>query len=1020
MWGDFSVSGAILGRVAEGALYALLHDVGKPLVRLCWRIINGLELPGQPIDSIAEMVAINARDSWELGQPGEVDLEDFKRFVRELLESIVEAPRGAITRCYDHERVIEPLLKRIGVRLESGIAEIVKNADMHSAAERRDVDLPGIPMSHYDTPLLNPFKLANYLGVNTHARVELKLARNYPQQVQVLLTSREDKCVIFPGSACYQNVKRRLRELSSNDLQRLLHEEAWHPVKPLRWRNWTIDHYRAYNFNEARRRISYLETIASLLSGLYQVVSGTIRGGLDLLGVVETLLGILRRSLLYVPSAVYRSQFKVAVPELSLYAHSKATAAVAQATLHPEGDGESYRILVVDLKGIQKYIQAHRTVSAAVRAFRGRSLVVELAQRAVARWILRKLGLTWASILTYEGGRISIVIPCIGEDSLEALAREVEGIVEDEFMGLLGATVAWTDCIRVPHSPQQLYDLDVEHEGTLAGQLYRLNRKLQERRFVIIDFTGEVLNPQYLKTDPLLDRQVHTSNWVNLDERDLNILRRIAGDDGAEAIIGEGGASLDTLRSLVSGAAAVNLALIIEFYTKSSEATLRIVREVSRALGLWVVARERLAFGVVQVGGQRVKVGVIPFPRLEAVYLLVSIDSPSVEADDLLRSSLTISKAMLRQLSAILQGKVNGVDRVVVTLINLPEAFTNLIHEAGGLARGINAGLSLDWMPLNTFYPAEEQDGSIIYKSLDEAVKSGILAAASMDGDNMGNMMFFMAAGTSRFTTASELLYNTFGFHAARLLSQAGPDNVYVAYSGGDDAVMFGDFHGIIRWVIELASLYTSLLPGATISAAIVTGDVKEPLFLLFSDAKDSLESAKSTPLITVKAPDFREPIKWDGGIVNVYGAFEEVVIPVTGACHRTIEINGVPYHGPGGLSSALRLSSSILRDTTRRSWARRMLQAVKPLIEYSMGSGMKPEAAAALIQYSYLNERSKDEMGERILSMILSNTLDNVVDLNYPGGSDIEYERVKLMLAIKLAANSINLAVHLARTATS
>jgi hypothetical protein len=115
----------------------------------------------------------------------------------------------------------------------------------------------------------------------------------------------------------------------------------------------------------------------------------------------------------------------------------------------------------------------------------------------------------------------------------------------------------------------------------------------------------------------------------------------------------------------------------------------------------------------------------------------------------------------------------------------------------------------------------------------------------------------------------------------------------------------------------------------------------------------------------------------------------------------------------------AVRLSRTILRDSTRRSWARRMLQAVKPLIKYQIGAGMEPEAAAALVQYSYLNERSWDELGERFLSRLLRDALDNVANLEYPAGQDIDYERVKLILAVKLASNPINLAIHLARTIT-
>lgn len=1019
-------------RVIEGAAYALLHDIGKPLVRLCWRTREGIEKLGKTLDSILDSLANNARESWELGPPDSADVSGFKKFAKYILSLIMEVSPEGRAKCYAHEHVIEPILGRLGFHPDSSVIDAASKADAHSAAERRDVDVPGHQIKHHLTPLLNPFKLAEYLGLTTHPMVHLKLVQQAPY---LRLESRDDKCVVAPGSGCYSRIKSRLSKFfSSEDLKKLLGEIAWHPVRPLRWRNWSLDDHRAYDFNQALSKSRYLNVVASTLSGLYQLASAVAKNKIDPVGVVESALGVLRRSLLYVPSAVYRSETKVVVPELSLYAHSRAVAAITQAILHPSG-GESYRILVVDLKGIQKYIYSQKTVSAALRALRGRSLVVELTQRSVARWILDRLGLTWASILTYEGGRVNIVIPCMPEAELEDLAREIEERVKDEFMGLLGATVAWTDCISVVDSGHSLYEFNVEDERSLAGQLHKLNERLQERRFKISEFTGKALDPYNLRTDPLLDMQVHSDNWVNASPGIYGTLSKIAGDEGAEAIISEGGASLDTLRSLVGGTVAVNLALIIEFYVRGKDedstvnAIKNLVWEASRLLGLELGEETdgRLAFNIIRVGSQgyRVKVGIITFPKLGAIYLLVSLDTDlsRTNADDFIRYSLAVSKAILEQLSGIPSRKIKSVERIVVTLVNLPEAFMNLIDDASKLARALKSGLSLDWIPLNTFYPVKtsEEEGYVIYRSLDETVPSGILAVASMDGDNMGNTMIFMAAGTSRFATASELLSNTFGFHAASYLSRARPNRVYVAYSGGDDAIMFGNLHDVIEWVIELADLYTSMLPGSTISASIATGDVKEPLFLLFRDAKESLEKAKSTPLLTISQSKFNKPIIWRGGIVNVYGAFEEAVIPaISDSGVAVIRLNGVPYSGPCSLKKAVSLAGSVLGDTKKRSWTRRMLLAVKPLMKYMPRHRMESETAAALIQYAYMNERSRDEAGKPLLSMVLSETLNNAISIDYPSGANLEYERTKLILAVKLASNPINLAVHLARTATS
>lgn len=1019
--------------IVDGASHALLHDIGKPLVRLCWRSREKMEGLSPDIEAIVNILAINAKESWELGLPEEADVDKFKEFVRKILVNIMDSRRGEHV-CYSHENVTQKILSLLGFSFNQRVDKIVKDADIHSAFERRDVDvsktdlaISGISLKHYNTPLLNPFKLASYLGLTTHTTLDLELRENNGS-LDIILRECKGKCVIALGSNCYFEVKEGLQNLSASDLAELVNVEAWHPIRPLRWRKWSLDNYRAYPLLEAMHRSSYIDVVSSLLSGLFLL--SEVAGEIDRVGVVETLLGVLRRSLLYVPSAVYKSATQIVIPELSLYAHSRATAAIAQALLHPDShDNSSYRVLVIDLKGIQKYIHAQKIVSAAVRSFRGRSLIVELVQRAIARWVLRRLGLTWSSILTYEGGRVSIVVPCFDEKDLEELANDLEDRVRNEFMDLLGITVAWTDCIKARKSQGTLYNFDIESGDTLAGQLYKMNTRLQERRFKILDFSGEVYSPNILYTDPLLDRQITEDNWVSIDQGDTRILR-IAGDDGGRAILDEGGASLDTLRSLIAGTAAVNLALIIEFYTEDEGSVYDLVNVISKRLELWTLGDNRLAFKSTQINGYRIKIGVIPFAKINALYLLASLDTDITgkDVDDIIRDNLMLSRILINELkeSLVAGDKVKGVSRVVITVVNFPEVFTSLIGDARLLASALNLGVSLDWIPLNTFYPldtSDSEEGSVVYKSLDDAVASGVLAVASMDGDNMGNMMIFMAAGSSRFATASELLSNTFGFHAVNFLYRALKSgelkSLYVAFSGGDDIVMFGDFHDIAKSVVELAKLYTSMLPGSTISASIATGEVKEPLYLLFEDSKDSLTKAKKTPLLNISGTELNEPITWREGIVNVHGAFEEIPIPITNGQETSIlTIDGIPYRGPASLQKSIELANNELKDTTTRSWARRMLLAVKPLIKYTPQNRIGLEAATALIQYSYINERSKRlETGDGIPSILLRQSTSNIIEIKYPHGKDTNLEREKLILALKLSANPLNLAIHLART---
>jgi len=154
---------------------------------------------------------------------------------------------------------------------------------------------------------------------------------------------------------------------------------------------------------------------------------------------LETLYHLLRKYTWCVPSAYYK-----AVPDVSLFDHSRLTAAIAVCLYKDEveeselqgllealrtGDEEALkapRFLLVggDISGVQDFIYTI-TSSGAAKGLRGRSFYLQLLNQAVARFLLHKLGLLFLSIIYIGGGNFYFLAPLSAGKKLGELKKEV-------------------------------------------------------------------------------------------------------------------------------------------------------------------------------------------------------------------------------------------------------------------------------------------------------------------------------------------------------------------------------------------------------------------------------------------------------------------------------------------------------------------------------------------------------------------------------------------------------------------
>ena len=151
----------------------------------------------------------------------------------------------------------------------------------------------------------------------------------------------------------------------------------------------------------------------------------------DLETYLSSLLMRMQRYTWCIPSAYYRS-----APDVSLYDHSRMTAALAaclagqdeetiDAALRGQATDAPVALLVGgDLSGVQDFIY---TISArgATSALRGRSFYLQLLTEATYRYVLRRLELPVTNLIYGGGGHFYLLAPPQAVEKLPEIQRDV-------------------------------------------------------------------------------------------------------------------------------------------------------------------------------------------------------------------------------------------------------------------------------------------------------------------------------------------------------------------------------------------------------------------------------------------------------------------------------------------------------------------------------------------------------------------------------------------------------------------
>ncbi len=173
--------------------------------------------------------------------------------------------------------------------------------------------------------------------------------------------------------------------------------------------------------------------------------------GDDLPTYVEGMLYAMQRYAWSVPGAFYRS-----VPDVSLYDHSRTTAALAaclvgfdeptlDALLSKKPPTDPVALLVGgDISGVQDFIYTI-TARGAARGLRGRSFYLQMLTEAVARFILRELDLPITNLIYSGGGHFYLLAPVAAADRLKQLRAAISRKLLTHHGGDLYLALGWSE-----------------------------------------------------------------------------------------------------------------------------------------------------------------------------------------------------------------------------------------------------------------------------------------------------------------------------------------------------------------------------------------------------------------------------------------------------------------------------------------------------------------------------------------------------------------------------------------------
>ncbi|MHA1267842.1 MAG: type III-A CRISPR-associated protein Cas10/Csm1 [Candidatus Helarchaeota archaeon] len=159
----------------------------------------------------------------------------------------------------------------------------------------------------------------------------------------------------------------------------------------------------------------------------------------------NTLLSVMEKWTSRISSAGFKT-----LPDISLYDHSRVTAAYADCIKESTDKEKPFLVVEGDISGIQSFIYNIANLSESeqkgtAKTLRGRSFLIGLYTEAVAQFLLDELNLLNVHLLLNGGGGFTLLAPNIKSilASLPQLRKEINQWLFKEFDGQIGLILVW-------------------------------------------------------------------------------------------------------------------------------------------------------------------------------------------------------------------------------------------------------------------------------------------------------------------------------------------------------------------------------------------------------------------------------------------------------------------------------------------------------------------------------------------------------------------------------------------------
>ena len=647
--------------------------------------------------------------------------------------------------------------------------------------------------------------------------------------------------------SCSEKVDEGWSELLKQEFER----EIWLPVQPLpRELTELLEILVLRKYGDASNNISYGEIGRQLVQMLDSAARFYSKLG-SKKGIFETVNAIFASSLLLVPAWT-----GVRPPDTPLSA-----ASVLLGSLSSLQDG--FRIIALDINGIQDFVFAPVKESAASRLLRGRSLLVELIQFTASRLAIEMLGAL--AQFTKEGGSPTFITPPLDTHALKKFSELLGMWMSLQFMAKLWITVAASEKHDVKGAlcpGEQLSAafeeletaLDVEKSRKQAWAVKWLS-KLSEKGLRGFD---TLTREPVLGDDP----------WIFEVSQNTDYAEQLAPGKLERGDLLSGLTHI----SLACGNVARNLVAIVSIYFfkegKPSERDAKIFAEkFAKSLGK---AGEKRLYAKRKVG--ELDIAFAPFCEIGAVHVLASHE-PGVYQLQRNKTVATLLDFILGNMrSEVVESDYIHFEIRVVNALHdfllseeLAEKFKNL---------GAEVGVSMLPFYTNTYHPVKREGGLI---DLDEMPN---IAVTFLDADGIGEITKGLSKVPIALVSFSEFLSLGFGAKAyaclLKRIADEEPKSI-ILYAGGDDVSVYGAWYDVIGLLKDISEeILGRFLNPLTASGGVSLADNKTPILHLATVARDAERRAKEEGkkrtergFIHIQALT-TEPLKLRGGALDL------------------------------------------------------------------------------------------------------------------------------------------------------